>query len=71
MPPEVKQIHFSAQTIRLPDNLLCFPAAQVQAMRSDPICPSVAGLLEAVLGSLRHECLSATGAKTAREPAQA
>ena len=31
-------------------------------MRSDPICPSVAGLLEAVLGSLRHECLSASGA---------
>lgn len=34
----------------------------VSAMASDPICPAAAGLLEAVLGSLRHECLASSGA---------
>lgn len=34
----------------------------VGAMASDPICPAAAGLLEAVLGSLRHECLARSGA---------
>lgn len=34
---------------------------QVQAMHLDPICPAIAGLLEAVLGSLRHERLASSG----------
>ncbi|BDA45482.1 probable thyroid adenoma-associated protein homolog [Coccomyxa sp. Obi] len=35
----------------------------VGAMASDPICPAAAGLLEAVLGSLRHECLARSGSQ--------
>lgn len=34
----------------------------VNAMAGDAVCPAAAGLLEAVLGSLRHECLARSGA---------
>ena len=34
----------------------------LQAMRYESVCPANAGLLEAVLGSLRHECIEAAGA---------
>ena len=33
----------------------------LQAMRFESVCPANAGLLEAVLGSLRHECMESTG----------
>ena len=33
----------------------------LQAMRFESVCPANAGLLEAVLGSLRHECMLSAG----------
>ena len=33
----------------------------LQAMRFESVCPANAGLLEAVLGSLRHECMESAG----------
>lgn len=35
--------------------------SMLQAMRFESVCPANAGLLEAVLGSLRHECMEAAG----------
>ena len=34
----------------------------LRAMRFESVCPANAGLLEAVLGSLRHECMESAGA---------
>ena len=34
----------------------------LHAMRTESVCPANAGLLEAVLGSLRHECMESAGA---------
>ena len=40
----------------------------LQAMRFESVCPANAGLLEAVLGSLRHECMESAGLFLAIQP---
>ena len=42
----------------------------LRAMRFESVCPANAGLLEAVLGSLRHECMESAGAARASTPLQ-
>ena len=39
----------------------CLIDDMLQAMRFESVCPANAGLLEAVLGSLRHECMESAG----------
>ena len=42
----------------------------LRAMRFESVCPANAGLLEAVLGSLRHECIESAGAIRGHTPLQ-
>jgi len=43
-------------------------ADMLQAMRFESVCPANAGLLEAVLGSLRHECMESACLSHATRP---